>query len=281
MSNILLGWPNRTDVSTISGGSWTGLSNLQNRNSYSVARSSGLLTTATQFDIDLNTTNFGIRAISLHNHNLSANALWRITVGTTAGASDVYDTGFVSVWSIQFDGDLAQFEDTAYWSELLSDTNVRSTFSIISTLSEVARSNQYFRVEINDVGNTAGYIEIGRLGVWSGFSPTINAKWGVKHGSNDLSDLSFSLGGEMSYEKRRSRKTANMSFEWLPDSEANTLSEMIRRLGTTGELLYVPNPADAAETQRYGFRGSMRKLGEMEKTTYNISSTELQIEELL
>lgn len=281
MSNVLLGWPNRSDVSAVSGGSWTGLSNMQNRNAYYVARSSGLLTTATQFDIDLGTTSFGIRALSLHNHNLSVNALWRVTVGTTAGASDVYDTGFISVWAIQFDSDLAQFGDTAYWSELASDANVRSAFSVISTLGEVTRNNQYIRVEINDVGNSAGYIEIGRLGVWSGFSPSINAAWGVKHGNNDLSDISYSIGGELLYEKKRSRKTASMSFEWLPDNEASTLAEMLRRQGITGEVLYVPDPANAAETQRYGFRGTMRKASEIEKTTYNISSVEIVMEELL
>ena len=32
MSNIILGWPNRADLVTLSGGSWTSLDNLKNRN---------------------------------------------------------------------------------------------------------------------------------------------------------------------------------------------------------------------------------------------------------
>ena len=84
MSNILVCWPNRIDTATLSGGNWTlPLSNLKSRDQWLVARSNGLSTASTKFNI-----NFGqirnLRAVALANHNLSQTATWRITLGTSA-----------------------------------------------------------------------------------------------------------------------------------------------------------------------------------------------------
>jgi len=281
MANIILGFPNRTDTSTLSGGSWTGLANLKIRDTYSLARTTDATLASTQFDIDLGTSDYNIHALSLHSHNLSSNATWRITVGTSAGASDVFDSGFISVWSVTFDSDLNQFEQGAYWPDVTNDANVRSHFSIISTFSNAAMANQYIRVEINDTTNTDGYIEIGRLGVWSGFQPSKNAVWGINHGWDDQSDTNFSISGELNYEKRKAKRTANMSFDFLTDSEANTMYELVRRSGTTGEVMYIPDPADMAYSQRYGFRGRLRRLGALEKTSIDVNTQEIQAEELI
>lgn len=282
MANLILGWPNRTDTSTLSGGSWVGLANLQDRNTYTLARSANALTTSTQFDIDLGTSNYNIHGVSLHSHNLSINATWRVTVGTSAGASDIYDSGFISVWQIAFDSDLNQFEQNAYWPDVVNDQNVRSHFSIISTFGGNPRANQFIRVEINDTANADGYVEIGRLGVWSGFQPTKNAAWGLQHGWDDSNSVvNFALSGEMNYEKRRAKRVANFSFDLLTDSEGQTVYELMRRSGRTGEVMYIPDPADMAYSQRYGFRGTLRSLGALEKSSLDVNTSEIQLTELL
>ena len=281
MSNIILGWPNRADLVTLSGGSWTSLDNLKNRDTYTLARSANANASSTQFDIDLGTTDYNIHSITLHSHNLSANASWRITVGTTAGGDDVYDSGFNSVWSVSFNTDLNQFEQGAYWTDVVNDQNARSQFSIISTFDNTSRANQYIRVEILDTGNTDGYIEIGRLGVWSGFQPSYNAIYGLQHGWEDQSNVGFAQSGEMNYEKKKAKRTVNMTFDFLNAGEANTLYELMRRSGITGEVMYIPNPADLTYSQRYGFRGTLRRLGGLERTSLNLDSLEIQAIELI
>lgn len=282
MSNIILGFPNRVDTATLSGGSWTGLANLKDRNTYSLARSANVTTDSTKFDVDLGSTNYNIHALSLHSHNLTVNATWRITVGTSAGASDVYDSGFISVWQIAFDSDLNEFEQGAYWADVVNDQNVRSHFSIVSTFANTARANQYIRVEINDTANTDGYVEIGRLGIWSGFKPAKNAVWGLQHGWDDSNSVvNYAISGEMNYNKFRAKRTVNMSFDFLTDSEANTAYELMRRAGRTGEVMYIPDPADMSYSQRYGFRGTFRQLGALEKTNLDVNTKEFQLTELL
>lgn len=71
MANLTLSWSNRTDASTLSGGSWVAtlpLSNLQNRQIQRVARSTNVAVTSTQFQIDLGQArNIGVLALVAHN----------------------------------------------------------------------------------------------------------------------------------------------------------------------------------------------------------------------
>ena len=85
----------------------------------------------------------------------------------------------------------------------------------------------------------------------------------------------------MIHDKQKAKRTVNMSFDVLTDSEANTMYELSRRVGKTGEMLYIPDPADMAYTQRYGFRGRLRALGALEKTSIDVNTKEIQAEELL
>lgn len=282
MASILIGWPNRADGATLAGGSWSpALSNIQNRNQYAVARSANALAASTQFTIDLGTTNWAIKAISLHGHNLTASAQWRIMIGTTSGASDVYDSGFISAYQVSFDTDLNEFEGTNYWADLVSNQNPQSQFSLIHTFANTSYSNRYFTIHITDTLNPDGYVELGRLGLWSGISPAKNAEWGLEHGWEDLSEVSFSQSGEMLYEKRRSKRIANFTMPYLTDAESRAMYELMRRAGTTGEVLYVPDPDDMVYSQRFGCRARMARLSALERTTYSLNTIEYSFEELI
>jgi hypothetical protein len=74
-ANITLGWNNRTDGGTLSGGSWLAslpLTNLQNRQVQKVARSSNTAVSSTQFQIDLGQArNIGVLALVVHNISVS------------------------------------------------------------------------------------------------------------------------------------------------------------------------------------------------------------------
>jgi hypothetical protein len=281
MSNVCLGWPNRASLATLSGGSWVSLDNAKSRNTYDLARSTDTALASTKFNINLGTTNYSLGALTLHSHNLSQNALWRVSIGTTPGASNVYNSGWVSVWSVIFDNDLNTFEAGAYWPDVINDQNVRSHFSIISTFGDTKYANQYLTVEIDDTSNAAGYIEVGCLGLWSVFQPAKNMTWGASHGWQSLDDVSFAMSGEMLYEKRRAKRTANITFDLLTDSEGKTAYELTRRAGITGEVMYIPDPADLAYSQRYGFRGTLKTLGMLERSSIEVNKTEVQLLELI
>ena len=88
MANITLGWNNRTDSGTLSGGSWQStlpLSNLQTRQVQKVARTLDAAVASTQFLIDLGQART-IGALALVVHNISVTGEVRITGSDTAAS---------------------------------------------------------------------------------------------------------------------------------------------------------------------------------------------------
>ena len=86
MENCMLGFPNRADRATLSGGAWTsGLprTNLQSREIGEVARTASAALASTQFDMDLGPSG-KVRALSFRKHNFSLAARYRVRA-TNAG----------------------------------------------------------------------------------------------------------------------------------------------------------------------------------------------------
>jgi len=80
MSNCMMGFPNRTDKATLSGGAWTaGLprANLQDRVIGRVARTVDATLASTQFNMDMGPTGKA-RALSFRKHNFSLAARYRV-----------------------------------------------------------------------------------------------------------------------------------------------------------------------------------------------------------
>ena len=105
MANIILMYPNRADSGTYSNGSWVTTlpaNNLKDQDITKVARSTNCLLASTMFDVDLGASK-PLRAFRLDNHNFSAGARVRISVGSTSGASDIYSSGWILVWQLSFE----------------------------------------------------------------------------------------------------------------------------------------------------------------------------------
>lgn len=87
----MMGFPNRCDAATLSGGTWTaGLprANLQTRVLGEVARTADTALSSTKFDIDLGAGR-PIRAVSVRNHNLSLRAKYRVRASTEPAATNL------------------------------------------------------------------------------------------------------------------------------------------------------------------------------------------------
>lgn len=80
MGKFLIGYPNRSDDGTLSGGSWEAslpLTNLQDRRLAKIARSTDATEANTQFENDLGELRW-IRTVALANHNLGPSATIRV-----------------------------------------------------------------------------------------------------------------------------------------------------------------------------------------------------------
>lgn len=267
-NEALIGYPNRLDSATLSGGGWDATLNINNTKDRllgTVARSNDATTASTKINIDLGSTNYTIYAISLHAHNLSSSAQIQITVGTTPGGSETYDSTMGNAYRISYDNDLDPFLGGEYTA-------------IIRTLNSGAGyAARYFSINISDTGNSDGFIEIGRIGVWSALKPTYNHSWGLQHGFNGRSIVDKAYNDTLLYEKRRPQMRAAMSFDFLTNAEANLYHKMALQADTTSDVLYIPDVDDQERIERYGFLGTLKVVPEYARSSNNIDAFEVEL----
>lgn len=283
MSNLFLGWPNRIDEAALSGGAWLSglpLANLKERALSKVCRSVNASTGSTVIDLDLGQAR-SLRALALQNHNLSQAGSWRVKLGSSAGASDIYSGSYQSAWSLSFDSGQLEWGGNNWWDGMVDDDYIRHPY-IAPMLLPTWYSARYVRIEISDAANPDGYIQMGRIFVGSGFVPALGARYGLSEGWDDVSRLDYTLSGALVADIGRRRRWAKFELGYIKQAnETPIVHEMLRRLGTAGEVLYLPNTSNWQDCQRYGFVGRLREMSAIEYPYVNARSIGLVIEELI
>lgn len=278
--NIIIGYPNRADAAAFSAGSWEStlpVTNIASRELWKVARSADADLTSTKFRVDL-VANKQLHVFSLCNHNLSASATWRVTLGTTAGGSDVYDSGWKAVWLMTFDS-VVEWGSAVWWSVPGGDEYLRSPFNAVIIANDTFAA-RHITVEINDTANADGYVQIGRLFAGGAIQPAYNAQYGLQDSWRDLSTFDTAESGVFWATERRRMRSVSFVLPWLSPGESAYFHELQRQVGTIGEVLYIPYPSDMGESQRYGFLGRLSELSPIDYPYYRARSLPLKIEEL-
>ena len=259
MANLGLAYPNRAIGATVTGGSWSSLlpaANAATRELARVARSSTAAHADTKLQLDLGAART-LRAFALANHNLSAAAQWRILLGTTSGASDVYAGSLTNIWQ-------ATAVETTFAALGVDDGQyLRSDFPAVMVLPQ-SYSARHLTLEIQDAGNANGYVQLGMVFAAGLFTPATNAAYGHKDGWVDLSSSTTSESGATWDTPRRRLRTTSFLVDYLTRAEGDTLHEMDRILGTIDDVLYVPDIADPAAQQRYGFIARAEELSPLD-----------------
>lgn len=190
------------------------------------------------------------------------------SLATTGPEALGYDTGWQNALQMTFHGD--------------TPTNWGEQYPLIATFD--ATTVRYGTVEIEDTANPDGYVELGQLFVAGGFQPgeERNAEYqGFGDGRTDLSTSVKSVGGQKYSTARRRPRTVDFNFPILTQAEGDHLDEMMAEVGTTEDVLYVPDPADAAKSQRYGFLGTLRELTPLEYPFFDKRAMPLRLEQKL
>ena len=263
MSNILIGDRNWFASATLSGGSWNAdwpLTKLQSDDLSAPAISADDLKASAQFQWDFGAAK-SVDAFAMAAHNLTASALVKLSLGTTAGASDVYAGGWVSAYSVTD-----------------ADRNGQSHMAVIPFTA--SKSARYGKLEIDDESNPDGRIEIGYVWCGEGFRPTYNAGYGLQDQIIDASEVDRLYNGRRVNAARRRWRAVSFALDWLTLTEGARIHEMQRRYGITEPLLYLPDPAVAETCQRYGFIGVAEELSPIEYPYYRTRSAAFRLEEL-
>lgn len=286
MSNIHLAFPNRVDASTLSGGSWLGtlpLNNLKNRRLSKLARSSNLLTSSTQFVMDLGSaTNVG--CIALVAHNLSADATVQI-LGDDANdfLTPVYDSGTINVWPTgMIAQSLLEWEDDNFWLGTISNQAIAGYKTPFSFFLPSAQILRYWKILITDTTNSDSYVHIGRVFIGSVFVPTYNISYGRSLVINDASVIETSLTGEEFFDLRQRYRVHNFNLESLTRTEAySNVLDMQKNVGTTGEIYISLDPDDTTNVPRHSFMGRLQSISPIAEPNYEMFSNQMEIREII
>lgn len=154
--SVLIAYPNRTDLATLSNGSWQPLLplvNLQNRIISKVARTIDVNVTSTKFDVALDKERL-IQAMAIVNHNLSGVATYRIRAsGETSVTNEIiYSEQFANaVWSdnlnnIIVTSNTSSAPDSTTNADTLTESTSTGYFYTYQTTRSVATSLNVFSV---------------------------------------------------------------------------------------------------------------------------------------
>lgn len=287
MANCILGFPNRIDSAALSGGSWNAalpLSNLKNRVIGKVARSADAAPGSTWLDIDLGAPR-AIRALAAVNHNLSLGAAYRLQGSASSDFSaPVYDTGaaFIDVWPVVYPAAALEWEDDNWWSGRYTAEQISDYTTALTVLIPTTKVARYWRLEIRDAGNGAGYIQLGRLFIGPAWQPAFNASSGASLGWETKTDIQEARSGAEYFERRTPYRVAHFSLDWLSQDEAFANAfELQRRAGVDQEVLWIQDPDDTTHALRLRFLARLRALSPIEYPYFNIHRAAFELKELI
>lgn len=253
---LVLGYSNRIDSATLSGGSWNAsypLTNLQNRYLSQKARTNNALGTSSVINIDLSAAQ-AIGVVALVAHNLTAAATVRIQGSSAADQSvALYDSSAVVIHS---------------------GNDYATSFSSISA--------RYWRVSISDTGNQAGYIQFGRLFIGAAFKPANPIDWNPKIAVESKTGILESLSGPEYFDERPTRRLFTGQWSWLSDPEAlNILVAIQRSHDVSREVYLIADDTDLYYRGTTSFLARFRQLSPIEWPYVGYRTCGIELGELL
>lgn len=284
MQNVLMAWPNRTEQAALTGGAWSGslpLANLKTRYSFEPARSTDALPASTQLQAALDAPR-DIKCVALLRHNCSTAAQYRLRLSSVPGdfSAPVWDSGPRQVWVSMYPFGAKSWGDDGWWGGMPAAEDIAGYPSLLLCVLPVAARARYLLLEVFDAGNPDGYVQAARLWVSGQWQPKYNASYGLQLGWEDPSLTESALDGTEYHDERTKTRVLVASFEFLSEDEGHALYlEMQRQLGTTRELLVVPNYDDTAHLIRRSFVGRLRKLTALDAWAYRLYKGGIEVKE--
>ena len=230
MGSTLISYPDRTmeAATTLSGGSYQvgmTLASLQNALLSKVARSADALAASTQFVVTCNTPK-DVRVIALLGHNISLAGTIRVRGYSDAGLTvQVYDTGTQYAWPQAFTSDMiAAYPNNWIWP------------------TQTIQTARYWKVEIVDTANAAGYVQLGRCWLGPALELAVGIADGATLGYESGDTIATSLGGVDFGNRRDQRRSMAANFDTITDPlEKRAMLIMQKTLGKVGEIMWISN----------------------------------------
>jgi hypothetical protein len=214
----------------------------------------------------------------------SAEAVYAWDANLLTGLGIIFEGGWNDVWPAGvIPQDLLEWEDDNFWLGTLSQ-EARAGFQspYILRLPNV-ENMRYWRVEISDTSNSDGYVQIGRLFMARGWTPTINYTYGASLGYQDPTPVETSLSGAEYFDIRSKFRVFTFKLDYISDTDAYSYALELQRLaGISGEVLIIPDGGeDLAQQPLRSFVGRLRQIGSVSQPQPTTYSVNFEVKELL
>lgn len=188
-------------------------------------------------------------------HTLSYSARYRLTVADYTGsfAAPLYQTPWTEVYPRIWSSADLRWEAANWWTgqALESDIALRPRHLWISLPDDLIA--KAIRLEFDDAGSEAEYLDIGGLWVADGLTPAFNFERGRQLGASSRDLVDEADSGRLFGSRRFPRRKLGAQWAMLSDQEAYRFADMAVRLGTIAPVLFVPDAADQASLFREAF----------------------------
>lgn len=270
---------------SFSGGSWVStlpIEYLRDPLLSKVARSTNANLTSTKFDVDLGVPREA-RMLCIPKHNISRAGRIRVRAATDSGFTNVIlDSGWEDVWKVVKPFRATYFEDPSFWDGKLSSEEADGypmPYIYLSTSIVVAR---YWRIEVDDTTNEAGYVELSRLVITAGWQPPRNLNYGNQLSWEDLTESQQSRGGARFYDTRPKRRVIRFTINYINlDESLGWPFEMMRLQGVSRQVMFIFDPDDTIHLHRRSFLATMRQLSPIEYPFHELNSVAFELEEVI
>jgi hypothetical protein len=286
VTNAVIAFANSVDQGALSGGAWVSglpLTNLQDRVLGKVARSANVFTSSTQFLADIG-PDMPARVIGLVAHTLSLSASVRIRASNdNTFATTLFDSGWQDAWPAVYDTVSLEWQALNWWSGKYLDRQRQGyTWNYILDIGQSINA-EYWLVEIDDTGNPAHFVQLGRLFIGDAWQFTCNMQYGsTSLAWEDGSAVQESRSGAESFDKRAKFRVVRFTTNFMQIDEAMSEAfDIQRQAGITEEVIFMYDPADTLHRLRRQFMGRIRTLSPIEYPTLAGMSTPWEIKELL
>lgn len=285
MANMILAFPNYIDGCTLSGGSWqTTLprSNIQDRKIGKLARTSNDSSGNTYINITFPESNF-VQVVSLINHNISPSGKWRITASDYSDFSSlIYDSGTLDVWGTVYPFGYIAWGFSNFWNGDILQETLEGWVKTVSEITDDLILAKYWRIQIIDETNPDGYIQMGRIFIGRGWSPSNNMDYGASMQWNSDSDVVQAISGAEFFNPKNPYRSATFKLSNLDIDEG--LSEgfdLTRRAGIDKECFFIFDSDDIVNKHRRQFLCRLRKLSQIEYPYFDRTSMAFEVKELI
>lgn len=222
-----------------------------------------------------------------------------ITIGSGSGGSSLVITElrtYGSAWSdadlqalTGADGEIVPSYDSgavdAYPAAWIAATSAEQRSGVrypSPIVPASAPSARYWRVDLIDESNAAGYLEAGRIFIGGAISTTYNAQYGATLGYRDRSSSIEAFDGAEYFDDRRIPREMVLTWPVLTDGEALLgVLELQRQQGTTREVLVMWDRSDTTYAPARTFLGRLTSLSPVRAAAYGINEAAVAVKELL